>query len=102
MIAKSLFDLFRKRRKWSGARGFAVRLIPSLVISPIAFLCFLRTADIRLSDDMSVLAFFLFAFQNGFFWEDVLNMGKAARDEAISEKSLRTTSPRPNRKERAI
>jgi len=102
MVAKTLFDLFRKKRKWLGAKGFAVRLIPSLVISPIAFLGFLRTADIRLSDDLSVLAFFLFAFQNGFFWEDVLNMGQVAKDEAIIEKPLRPIPPKPCRRERAI
>jgi hypothetical protein len=102
MVAKSLFDLLRKKRKWLDAKGFAIRLIPSLVISPIAFLGFLRTADIRLSDDLSVLAFFLFAFQNGFFWEDVLNMGQVARDGAIIEKPLPTTPPRPSRKEGAI
>jgi hypothetical protein len=95
MVAKSLFDLFRKKRKWLGAKGFAVRLIPSLVISPIAFLGFLRTADIGLSDDLSVLAFFLFAFQNGFFWEDVLNMGQVAKDEAISEKAASSNSAQP-------
>jgi len=87
MVAKSMFDLFRKRRKWLGAKRFAARLIPSLVISPIAFLGFLRTADIVLSNDLSVIAFFLFAFQNGFFWEDVLNMGQVARGEAISKKA---------------
>lgn len=87
MVAKSMFDLFRKKRKWLGAKRFAVRLIPSLVISPIAFLGFLRTADVGLSNDLSVMAFFLFAFQNGFFWEDVLNMGQVARDNAISKKA---------------
>jgi len=87
MVAKSLFDIFRKKRKWSGAKGFAVGLIPSLVISPIAYLGFIRTADIVLSNDLSVLAIFLFAFQNGFFWEDVLNMGQAAREEKISKKA---------------
>jgi hypothetical protein len=92
MVAKSLFDLFRRKRKWLGAKGFAVRLIPSLVISPIAFLGFLRTADIKLSDDLSVLAFFLFAFQNGFFWEDILNMGQVAKDEAIGDKTTSSYS----------
>jgi hypothetical protein len=87
MVAKSMFDLFRKRRRWLGAKRFAVRLIPSLVISPIAFLGFLRTADIGLSNDLSVMAFFLFAFQNGFFWEDILNMGQVARGEANSKKA---------------
>jgi hypothetical protein len=86
MVAKSLFDLFRKRRRWLGAKRFAVKLIPSLVISPIAFLGFIRTADIGLSNDLSVVAFFLFAFQNGFFWEDVLNMGQVVRNGAISKK----------------
>jgi hypothetical protein len=87
MVAKSMFDLFRKRRRWVGAKRFVVRLIPSLVISPIAFLGFLRTADIGLSNDLSVMAFFLFAFQNGFFWEDILNIGQVARGEAISKKA---------------
>jgi len=82
MIAKSLFDLFRKKRKWLGAQGFIIRMLPSLVISPIAFLGFLRTAEISLSNDLSILVVFLFAFQNGFFWEDVLNMGQAAKDKA--------------------
>jgi len=92
MVAKSLFDLFRKKRKWLGAKGFALRLIPSLVISPIAYLGFIRTADIGLSNDLSVLAFFLFAFQNGFFWEDILNMGQIARDEAINKKAASSHS----------
>jgi hypothetical protein len=92
MVAKSVFDLFRKRRRWLGAKRFAVRLIPSLVISPIAFLGFLRTADIGLSNDLSVMASFLFAFQNGFFWEDVLNMGQVKRNEAISEKDASSHS----------
>jgi hypothetical protein len=35
------------------------------------------------------LAFFLFAFQNGFFWEDVLNIGQGEKDEGTSEKLLR-------------
>jgi hypothetical protein len=87
MISKSLFDLFRKKRKWLGAKRFAVRMIPSLVISPIAFLGFLRTADIGLSNDLSVMAFFLFAFQNGFFWEDVLNLGHLSGGETVSKKA---------------
>ena len=87
MVAKSMFDLFRKRRRWLGAKRFAIRQIPSLVISPIAFLGFLRTADIGLSNDLSVMAFFLFAFQNGFFWEDILNIGQVARGEASSKKA---------------
>jgi len=92
MVAKSMFDLFRKRRRWLGAKRFAVRMIPSLVISPIAFLGFLRTADIGLSNDLSVMAFFLFAFQNGFFWEDILNIRQVARGETISKKAASSHS----------
>jgi hypothetical protein len=94
MVSKSLFELFRKRRRWLGAKRFAIRLIPSLVISPIAFLGFIRTADIGLSNDLSVMAFFLFAFQNGFFWEDIMNIGQVARGEASSKKPLPPMAPR--------
>jgi hypothetical protein len=87
MVAKNLFDLFKKKRKWLGTKKFAFKLLPSLVISPIAFLGFLRTAEISLSDDLSLLVVFLFAFQNGFFWEDVLSIGQVAKDEAVREKS---------------
>ena len=92
MVAKSLFDLFRKKRKQLGAKGFVIRLIPSFVISPIAFLGFLRTVELSLSNDLSLIVVFLFAFQNGFFWEDVLSIGQIAKDEAVSEKTASSYS----------
>jgi hypothetical protein len=92
MVAKNLFDLFKKKRKWLGTKRFALKLLPSLVISPIAFLGFLRTAEISLSNDLSLLVVFLFAFQNGFFWEDVLSIGQIAKDEADSEKTASSYS----------
>lgn len=87
MIAKSLFDLFRKRRRWLGAKAFSVRLIPSLVVSPMVFLGFIKPADIFLAGSLSILVLILFAFQNGFFWEDGLNMEQTAKTRPPAKKA---------------
>lgn len=88
MIAKSLFDLFRKKRRWVGAKGFTVGLIPSLVVSPMVFLGFIKTADINLTGDLGIWVLFLFAFQNGFFWEDILNLGQTTEPKPMAKKQL--------------
>jgi hypothetical protein len=87
MIAKALFDLSRKRRMWLGAKAFSVRLIPSLVVSPMVFLGFIKTAEISIAGDLSILILFLFAFQNGFFWEDVLSMDQMTKTKPPTKKA---------------
>ena len=71
MLAKNIFDLFIKQEAILGFR-ILLRIFLPLVVSPIAFLAFIKTADFAIQDELGMLVLFLFAFQNGFFWQDVL------------------------------
>jgi hypothetical protein len=82
MVAKSLFDRLKGRQRRS-LRGVVKQLVPSLLISPVVFLGFIKTADLGIQGDWGLMVLFLFAFQNGFFWQDVLTM-KLSAEKVVS------------------
>ena len=49
-----------------------LRIFLPLVVSPIAFLAFIKTPDLTIQDELGMVVLFLFSFQNGFFWQDIL------------------------------
>ena len=71
MLAKNIFDLFIKVEAVLSLK-ILLRIFLPLVVSPIAFLAFIKTADFTIQDEVGMLVLFLFAFQNGFFWQDIL------------------------------
>ncbi len=77
MLAKTILDIVRLAYP-IGVRVLARQLIPPLLLSPVVFLGFVRSADFELNGDGSMLVVFLFAFQSGFFWQDVLAKAPAA------------------------
>ncbi len=74
IVAKDTFDFFTRIRGRFSLRAFAKSLVVPLVVSPIVFLGIVRNVDLLPANATSsgMLALFLFAFQNGFFWQDVL------------------------------
>jgi hypothetical protein len=71
MLAKNIFDLFIKVEAVLSMK-ILLRIFLPLVVSPIAFLAFIKSADFTIQDELGMLVLFLFAFQNGFFWQDIL------------------------------
>jgi hypothetical protein len=71
MLAKNIFDLFIKVEAVL-SKKIVLRVFLPLVVSPIAFLSFIKSADFTIQDELGMLVVFLFAFQNGFFWQDIL------------------------------
>jgi len=72
MIAKNVFDFYVKMSVKVSMKALVIKIIPPLVISPIVFLGFITWADLGVETDMGMIIIYLFAFQNGFFWQDVL------------------------------
>jgi hypothetical protein len=76
IIAKNFYDVFGKGQDWAlTPKGFLIRLIPPLMISPVIFLFFIRVADFQVKESSGFIVLYLFAFQNGFFWQDLLARG---------------------------
>ncbi len=72
MCAKNTFDYFKKPFRLE-FNSILRQFIPPLLVSPVLFLGLIKNVSIELSGDGSLLMIFLFAFQNGFFWQDVLS-----------------------------
>jgi len=86
MIAKNIYDMFTRWKARIKMRALVMRTIPALVVSPLIFLALVRDANFTLPSDTSAsfLVLFSFAFQNGFFWQDVL-----AREPQVSAHASR-------------
>ncbi len=50
-----------------------------LLISPIVFLSFMQTADFQIDAQRKFIILLLLAFQNGFFWQTVFNLGSESK-----------------------
>jgi len=75
IIGKNVFDYFTTTVGAISLKAFVTGLVPPLVVSPIVFLGVVRNVDLLPPEptNRAMLVLFLFAFQNGFFWQDVLS-----------------------------
>lgn len=71
MVAKVVFDTIDQRRSFV-LSDFGRNLIRSIVVAPIVFLAFLKLGNFAIVGDSNIMIGFCLAFQNGFFWQTVL------------------------------
>jgi len=71
MFAKPIYDYFRTEASL-GCQALIRQLVPPLVISPVVFFGIVKTVSVDLPGEGGLLTLFLFAFQNGFFWQNTL------------------------------
>ncbi len=79
MFAKLLFDFYYKFKTKAqlNLKAFLPNMIPAFVVSPSVFLGFIGyLVDLGIQNDQSMLVLFFFAFQNGFFWHDILAIAR--------------------------
>ena len=71
MVGKNVFDLWQGDR--GSIKGILSHAVPALIISPVVFLTFIKNADLGVDSNSGMIVLYLFAFQNGFFWQDVMS-----------------------------
>jgi hypothetical protein len=82
MLAKLIFEY--SRSPFPLQPGLLLRqLLPPLVVSPIVFLGLINYIGIVLPSNGSLLMVYLFAFQNGFFWQDILAKVSSPADPPV-------------------
>lgn len=78
MGAKIIVDLLESPGTVRLRKHLRQSLIPFL-LSPMVFLGFIQSAELGIQDFKGYLVLLLFAFQNGFFWQTVINVDRTAR-----------------------
>jgi hypothetical protein len=73
MVAKALVDVFESTERVQPAK-LVRRAGTPLFVSPVVFLGFMQSAGLDVKGTTGFLVLLCLAFQNGFFWQTVMNL----------------------------
>lgn len=77
MVGKVAYDEVERGQHLSLRGCINIRkCIKALIVAPMTFSAFLVAGDYTFQDEVAVIIFFCMAFQNGFFWQTILPVGK--------------------------
>lgn len=76
MVAKTLVDVIELPEPVPLRVHFRRSLLP-LLVSPMVFLGFMQSAQLAVETVSGFVLLLLLAFQNGFFWQTIINAKRA-------------------------
>ncbi|WP_146188884.1 hypothetical protein [Albidovulum aquaemixtae] len=82
MVAKTVYDMLGDGRSFV-LSDVLRNLVRSFVVAPITYLAFLQFGQFSVVSDANVIVGICFAFQNGFFWQTVLERPSPAAAAAV-------------------